>query len=70
MRAARRAFAEELAEAVDGAASPEERQRIIVDAAVELSRALLDAGAPGLHLYCMNRSNTVLDIVADLGLRP
>ncbi len=64
------AFPDELAEAVDSAATPEERQRVVVDAAVELSQALIDAGAPGLHLYCMNRSNTVLEIVDALGLRP
>lgn len=64
------AFPDELAEAVDSAATPEERQRVVVDAAVELSQALIDAGAPGLHLYCMNRSTTVLEIVDALGLRP
>ncbi len=64
------AFPDELAEAVESAATPEERQRVVVDAAVELSQALIDAGAPGLHLYCMNRSTTVLEIVDALGLRP
>lgn len=63
------AFPQELADRVDGAASPEERQSIIVDAAAELSQDLLDGGAPGLHLYCMNRSATVLEIVGVLGLR-
>ncbi len=62
-------FPDELAEAVESAATPEERQRIVVDAAVEMSQALLDAGAPGLHLYCMNRSGTVLEIVDALGIR-
>ena len=62
-------FPDELAEAVENAATPEERQRIVVDAAVEMSQALLDSGAPGLHLYCMNRSGTVLEIVDALGIR-
>jgi methylenetetrahydrofolate reductase (NADPH) len=62
-------FPDELAERVERAADPEERRRIVVDAAAELGRALLDAGAPGLHLYCMNRSATVLEIVDVLGLR-
>ncbi len=62
-------FPDELAEAVESAATPEERQRIVVDAAVEMSQALLDSGAPGLHLYCMNRSGTVLEIVDALGIR-
>jgi hypothetical protein len=30
---------------------------------------VLDAGAPGLHLYALNRSASVLRIVANLGLR-
>ncbi len=61
-------FPEELAERVEMAATPEERQSIVVDAAAELSQALIDGGAPGLHLYCMNRSATVLEIVDVLGL--
>jgi methylenetetrahydrofolate reductase (NADPH) len=63
------AFPDELAEAIEGAATPEDRQRIVVDAAVEMSQALIDGGAPGLHLYCMNRSGTVLEIVDALGIR-
>ena len=38
--------------------------------ATDLSRRLLDAGAPGLHLYALNRSESVLRIVDGLGLRP
>ena len=41
-----------------------------VEVATELSARLLAAGAPGLHLYALNRSASVLRIVADLGLRP
>ena len=63
-------FPVDLADAVESAESPEERQRVIVDAAVEMSQKLIDAGAPGLHLYCMNRSETVRQIVDQLGLRP
>lgn len=62
-------FPDELAEAVESAATPQDRQRIVVDAAVGLSNALIEGGAPGLHLYCMNRSETVLEIVEALGLR-
>lgn len=63
------AFPLDLADAVESATSPEDRQRIVVDAAVEMGQALIDGGAPGLHLYCMNRSQTVLEIVDQLGLR-
>jgi methylenetetrahydrofolate reductase (NADPH) len=41
-----------------------------VEVATELGRRLLDAGAPGLHLYALNRSASVLRIVDALGLRP
>ncbi len=38
-----------------------------VEVAVGLCTALLAAGAPGLHLYTMNRSNSVRDVLAALG---
>jgi len=41
-----------------------------VEVATDLSRRLLDAGAPGLHLYALNRSASVRRIVDDLGLGP
>jgi methylenetetrahydrofolate reductase (NADPH) len=41
-----------------------------VEVATDLARRLLDAGAPGLHLYALNRSESVLRIVDGLGLRP
>jgi methylenetetrahydrofolate reductase (NADH) len=41
-----------------------------IEAATEVSARLLDAGVPGLHLYALNRSASILRIVADLGLRP
>lgn len=58
-------FPEELAAAVD-AATGAERHAIIVDAALELSRKLIEGGVPGLHFYCLNRSELVLDILAGL----
>jgi methylenetetrahydrofolate reductase (NADPH) len=41
-----------------------------VEVATDLSRRLLDAGAPGVHLYALNRSASALRIVDALGLRP
>jgi methylenetetrahydrofolate reductase (NADPH) len=41
-----------------------------VEVASDLARRLLDAGAPGLHLYALNRSASVLRIVENLGLGP
>jgi methylenetetrahydrofolate reductase (NADPH) len=48
---------------------PGEVRRIGVEVSTELSQELLDAGAPGLHLYALNRSASVSQIVANLGLR-
>jgi methylenetetrahydrofolate reductase (NADPH) len=37
---------------------------------VELVRAVLDAGAPGVHLYTFNQHTAVLDLLDGLGIRP
>jgi methylenetetrahydrofolate reductase (NADPH) len=58
-------FPEDLAARVD-AATGQDRHRIVVDAAVELSARLVEGGAPGLHFYCLNRSEVVLDVLAEL----
>ncbi len=64
-------FPEELAARVE-AADEADRHRIVVDAALELGSALLEGGAPGLHLYGLNRSEVVLDVAngLDLGRSP
>jgi len=49
---------------------PEEVRRIGVEHATELCRALLDAGAPGLHFYTMNRAAATLEVCANLGWEP
>ena len=60
-------FPEELAARVESAEG-DDRHRIVVDAALELSQRLLDGGAPGIHLYGLNRSEVVLDVARGLGL--
>lgn len=47
---------------------PESVRRVGVEIATELSRALLDGGAPGLHFYTLNRSTATLEVFADLGV--
>jgi methylenetetrahydrofolate reductase (NADPH) len=49
---------------------PDEVRRIGVEHATELCRALLDAGAPGLHFYTMNRAAATLEVCANLGFEP
>ena len=54
-------------ERLDAAADDDaEVAKIGVEVATELGAALRDAGAPGLHLYAMNRSSSVLAVYANL----
>jgi methylenetetrahydrofolate reductase (NADPH) len=48
---------------------PEALRDIGVEVATDLCRRLLDAGAPGVHLYALNRSASALRIVDNLGVR-
>lgn len=49
------------------AASGEERTDLAVESATALCASLLEGGAPGIHLYTMNRAEVANRIVASLG---
>lgn len=52
-----------------GAADSEaEQRRIGVSATVDLAKAALDAGAPGIHLYTFNEHGHALDVLDKLAL--
>jgi methylenetetrahydrofolate reductase (NADPH) len=47
---------------------PDHVRQIGIEMATSLCRDLLDAGAPGLHLYTLNRAATAKEIVVNLDL--
>ncbi len=57
-----------LADRLDATDDPVEVRRIGVDVATQLCADLIDAGTPGLHLYALNRPDSVLEICQNLGL--
>ncbi|MDY7102090.1 MAG: methylenetetrahydrofolate reductase [NAD(P)H] [Actinomycetota bacterium] len=64
-------FPQWLADRIEPVADdPDEVAKIGVEVATELSQQLLDAGAPGLHFYTLNRSLATRRIYANLGLAP
>ncbi|WP_421121072.1 methylenetetrahydrofolate reductase [Aquihabitans daechungensis] len=52
---------------VDG--DPEATRRLGVEVATEQIQQLLEIGVPGIHLYAMNRAQSIQEIYDNLGLR-
>jgi methylenetetrahydrofolate reductase (NADPH) len=50
------------------AADDESVRRLGVEVCTDICRRLLDHGVPGIHLYCLNRSQSCTEILHNLGL--
>ncbi|GAB2976377.1 hypothetical protein GCM10027212_14340 [Actinotalea caeni] len=59
-----------LLELLQSADNPQERYRHGLAAGAELIGGVLDAGAPGLHVYTFNAAGPALDTLAAAGLCP
>jgi len=57
-----------LASQLAAAETPEEHHAVGVRHAAELARAVLDGGAPGVHLYAFNNHETVLTVLRAAGV--
>lgn len=57
-----------LADRLDTTDDPIEVRHIGIEVATQLCSDLIDAGTPGLHLYALNRPDSVLEICQNLGL--
>ncbi|WP_241680837.1 methylenetetrahydrofolate reductase [Pseudactinotalea suaedae] len=60
---------ESLLQHLESAPDPEERYRRGLAAGVDLVQGVLEAGAPGLHIYTFNSRGPALDLLAAAGLR-
>lgn len=58
----------ELLDALGRADTPARRRQVGVKATVDLARAALDAGAPGIHLYTFNEHAAALEVLDKLQL--
>lgn len=60
----------DIAEVLETAGDKEAVRKAGIDLSTQLCADLLDAGAPGLHFYTLNRSTATRQIYLNLGLRP
>jgi len=59
----------ELSTALSSTEDPAARETIGVDWTAQMVRELVDAGAPGIHLYAFNQHRTVLSVLEQSGVR-
>ena len=59
----------ELSDALASTEDSAEREAIGVDWTAHMVRELVDAGAPGIHLYAFNQHRTVLSVLEQSGVR-
>ncbi|MBG7604482.1 MAG: methylenetetrahydrofolate reductase [Actinobacteria bacterium] len=57
-----------LSDRLDSVDDPEHVRQIGIEVATQLANDLLDAGAPGVHLYALNRPEAVTEICVNLNL--
>ncbi len=59
---------DELAAALEAEQTPEGQRAVGIAHAAGLTRAVVDGGAPGIHLYAFNNHETVLAVLRDAGI--
>jgi methylenetetrahydrofolate reductase (NADPH) len=57
-----------LSDRLDAVDDPGQVRQIGIEVATQLATELLEAGAPGIHLYSLNRPETVTEICVNLNL--
>ena len=60
------AWLQERMDQVDG--DPDATRKLGVEVATDLVAALLEMGVPGIHLYAMNRADSITAIYDNLGI--
>jgi methylenetetrahydrofolate reductase (NADPH) len=58
----------ELTDALAAAGTKEAQRAVGIAHAVDLANAVLDGGAPGIHLYAFNEHETVLEVLRQVGV--
>ena len=60
---------QELKDALTAQTSPEGQKKVGINWSAQMTRRLVEAGAPGVHLYAFNQHATVLSVLEEAGVR-